>query len=260
MRTSSLLTADVYRNRKTDFVGEITNETPNVFIEPVSLGADIERQLESELGDPAYDELNSVIDRLDATERGGNGNGSSTDELTMLLVLGSSGTGASTIPMGTVSPEEATDPTAVILTYRNFGAITHYGVDLSFTYYANDALTVGGSYSYLSENVFPTRFLNAPKDKYHAGFNYRHAQSGVTVATHFRHRGGYPMSSGVFAGDVEASTLVDIDVSYELPIQSPQASATLSLNTSNVFDRLHREFVGAPEIGRLVTGGLTVRF
>ena len=68
------------------------------------------------------------------------------------------------------------------------------------------------------------------------------------------------MSSGVFAGDVESFTVIDLDVSYDLPLYSPDATATLSLNVSNLFDNMHREFIGAPEIGRMIAAGLTVRF
>jgi outer membrane receptor for ferrienterochelin and colicins len=204
--------------------------------------------------------LNTVLARLDEPGQGGNGNGSSVDELSRLFVLGNNNNGPANLPLGTVSPDQATDPTAVILTYRNLGQLTVYGLNVGLTYYASDMWMIGCNYSHLSENEFPTRSLNAPLDKYNIGSSYQHAETGVRMSGWLRHRGPFPTASGVYAGDVPGYMVFDVDVSYDLPIHSPDASATLSLNVSNVFDRKHQEFLGAPEIGRLVSGGLTVRF
>jgi len=255
-----LVTADIFRDERTNFVGQFNVETPNVFLDPASLAADLTGQFETALADPAYGQLADVVDRLDSPERGGNNNGTPADELTALFVEGSSSNGAAHIPLGTVSPEQATDPTSVILTYRNLGSIKLYGVDLGFTYYASEDWTIEANYSYLSENRFPTRAVNAPLDKFHVGSRYRDAQTGISIAGHVRYRGSFAMSSGVYAGDLDAFTLVDIDAAYELPLHSSEAAATLSVNVSNVFDNMHREFIGAPEIGRMVSGGMTIRF
>ncbi|MDA0710422.1 MAG: TonB-dependent receptor [bacterium] len=254
-----LLTLDLYRNRKTDFVSQFNVETPNVFLDSITLTRVLSEQLsDSLLASDAV--LDAVLSRLDDVDQGGNGNGGYVDELSRLFVLGDRNNGSSFLPLGTVSPDQATDPTAVILTYRNLGQVTIYGLDVGMTYYASDTWTIAGNYSHLNENQFPTRSLNAPLDKFNLGSSYQHPETGVRLTGWLRHRGPFPMSSGVYSGQVAGSTVIDVDVAYDLPIHSPDASATLSLNVSNVFDRRHQEFVGAPEIGRLVSGGLTVRF
>ena len=68
------------------------------------------------------------------------------------------------------------------------------------------------------------------------------------------------MDSGAYVGTVGSYTSVDAAVEYDLPLNNPAFKATLSMNGSNILDDRHQEFVGAPEIGRLVTGGLTVNF
>jgi outer membrane receptor for ferrienterochelin and colicins len=255
-----LVTADVFRDHRTNFVGQFNVETPNVFLDAASLETALETRFRTALADPTNAELALVVGRLDDRDRGGNESGSAADELSQIFVEGADNDGAAYIPFGTVSPEQATDPTAVILTYRNFGGISIYGIDLNFVYYASEDWVIDASYSYLSENVFPTRAVNAPMDKFHVGSRYHHSQTGIGFGGHLRYRGAYPMSSGVFAGDVESFTVIDLDVSYDLPLYSPDATATLSLNVSNLFDNMHREFIGAPEIGRMIAAGLTVRF
>jgi len=254
-----LVTADVYQNKKTEFVGQFEVETPNVFLNAASLSDSLTQYMAPALehDDP---ELRAVLNKLDAVARGGNNNGTPVDELTRLFVSGSNNNGTAYIPFGTVSPEEATDPTAVILTYRNLGEVTLYGLNLGFTYYASDAWTVGFNYSHLSQNTFPERAVNAPMDKFNLGSRYHHAETGLSIGGWIRYRGSFPMASGVYAGDVAAYTMVDLNAAYDLPIHSHDASATLSLNVSNLFDRKHQEFIGAPEIGRMISGGLTVRF
>ena len=66
------------------------------------------------------------------------------------------------------------------------------------------------------------------------------------------------MSSGVFVGPVDSYAVVDGNATYEIPMG--QARVTLSLDASNLLNRKYRSFVGAPEIGRLVSAGLAVRF
>ena len=260
------LTADVYRTRKTSFVGSPRVQTPNVFLASAPLSAALAQEFGRALQDPSAAQLAAVLGGLDAPGLGGNGDGTPVDELTRLFVAGTDNNGAAFIPFGTVSPEQATDPTAVLLTFRNFGQITHYGCDLSSTYYPNNAWTFSGNYSYLSDNVFPNVggvrdvVLNAPRHKFNLGGDYTFSETGLNLGGRVRYRGPFRMASGVYAGDIEAATVVDLDLAYDLPIGASNASVTLNLNARNLLNNKHRQFIGAPEIGRMVSGGMTVRF
>ena len=44
--------ADVYHSRIKDFVGPLVVETPNVFLDPVTLGASLGKQITVALADP----------------------------------------------------------------------------------------------------------------------------------------------------------------------------------------------------------------
>lgn len=188
------------------------------------------------------------------------------DELTRLFVAGPANNGAAFIPFGTVSPQQAYDPTAVVLTYRNFGEVKVYGLDLGLTCYPSDAWTFSGNYSYVNKNLFRNLdgfgdiALNAPRHKLNLGVAYKAPQAGLRIDGHLRYRGPFPMNSGVYVGDVGASTTFGLDLAYDLPRGASKALVTLTTNASNLFNDRHQEFIGAPEIGRLVSGGLTVRF
>jgi len=56
---------------------------------------------------------------------------------------------------------------------------------------------------------------------------------------------------------VDAYTVFDTNVAYRLPMMP---GATLSLTGTNIFDNLHQEFIGAPELGRLLMLRLQYEF
>ena len=64
----------------------------------------------------------------------------------------------------------------------------------------------------------------------------------------------------MYVGTVESSTSVDATVQYKLPITDPRFGATLTVTASNLFDNKHQEFIGAPEIGRLISSGVIIDF
>lgn len=252
--------ADVYRSQKKDFVGPLRIETPNVFLAPTSLTSAFGTALAQNLADPANAQLAQAVLALDAPSLGGNGNGSAVDELTGAFV-----SNAARIPFGTISPEEAVDPAAVMLTYRNFGKVTYYGADASFAYYPNKSWTITGNYSYVSEDLFQNLdgiadiALNAPKHKGNVSVNYAFPNMGLRLEGRVRYRDGFPMDSGVYVGLVDSYTVLDTHAAYDLPMNGA-IQITFHADVSNALNKKYRAFIGAPEIGRLISGGVSVRF
>ncbi len=261
-----ILAADVYQTRIKNFVGPLRIETPNVFLAADPLRAALTDAFNQALKDPANASLAiaiGLLDQLNEPALGlvGNGDGNGVDELTELFV---SNTVA--VPFGTLSADQASDPSAVMLTYRNFGRITLYGADLSFAYYPNDTWTFMGNYSYVSGDLFPNLdnigdiALNAPQHKFNIGAECKLPHAPLTMGAKLRYRGAFPMNSGVYVGDVEDYTVVDLNAAYQVPFSTDRLKMTVSLDASNVLNQKYRSFVGAPLIGRIVSGGLTVRF
>jgi iron complex outermembrane receptor protein len=252
-----VLTADFYRNKIHDFISSIHIVTPNVFLDPGPLSTAVGAGIAQQLALPENAQLAQVAAALDdpALGLGGNGNGSPVDELAGLFV-----STAAMIPFGTVTPEEATDPNAVMLTYRNFGEVSYYGTDLGFSYYPSDNWNLSGSYSFISENLFEKVDglddipLNAPKHKLSLAIGLKPSRLPLNLGARMRYRGAFEMADGVYVGDVESHTVVDVSASYDY------SKVTFSVEASNLLDKQYQAFVGAPMIGRLVMAGLAVRF
>ena len=255
--------ADVYHTRINDFVGPLVVETPNVFLDAVTLGTSLGEQMAVALADPANAGLKQALLAFDAPAQGGNGDGSPVDELVKLFVAGTESNGAAFIPFGTVTPEQAADPNAIMLTYRNYGDIALNGLDLNFTYYFNPSLSFGANYSFVSKDLFEDVdglgdiALNAPKNKFGASIQYVNTDLGLGAGLRTRFVAGFPVRSGVYIGDLESYYTIDLNAGYEIPI-GPRPR--LSLTVQNLLDRKHQQFIGTPEIGRLSMVRLTQIF
>ncbi|MEX0599887.1 MAG: TonB-dependent receptor, partial [Rhodothermales bacterium] len=86
-------------------------------------------------------------------------------------------------PIGIVQPRENAIPGQLLLTYRNYGEVDYYGVDVSTRYMVSDRLDVFANLSWLNDNFFDAEELdesgttlelsmNAPRTKVKAGFDY----------------------------------------------------------------------------------------
>lgn len=254
-----VVAADLYHTRIEDFVSPIQVQTPNVFLDPASLGAALGASLGTALTDNP--EMAAAVAPLDNMQvpgtLSGNGNGSPVDEIVTLFAGG-----AASIPFGTVTPEQAFDPTAVMLTYRNFGEITLNGLDVNLAYFPSDQWVLTGNYSWVDKTLFEKVdniadiALNAPGNKFKLGTSYTFDQPQLTLGAQWRYVGAFRQESGVFVGDVDSYSLLDLNASYRLPF----GPMRLGVDVSNALDTKHRTFIGAPEIGRLVFGQLGVAF
>ncbi|MGQ0713395.1 MAG: TonB-dependent receptor domain-containing protein [Gemmatimonadaceae bacterium] len=224
------IAADVYFEKKTDFVGPLIVETPTTHFAGTQLAG--------------YLIANGIAPAQAAV----------------------AATAIARVPVGVVTPDnDLTQNPELILTYRNFGNLDRWGGDLAFDVLMTDRVSLTGSYSFVNKNFFSRAevggvsdvALNAPKNKATLGVAYREHPTGVTVDLRGRWSESFPMNSGVFIGRVDTYTLLDASVAYRFPFAQ---NTILSLNVQNVFDDRHREFVGAPELGRLLLTQLQVTF
>ncbi|MFO8172971.1 MAG: TonB-dependent receptor [Longimicrobiales bacterium] len=161
--------------------------------------------------------------------------------------------------MGTVAPDQRSDPD-LILTYRNFGDVDYWGADLAAQFLVDDELSFRAAGSYVSEECFDFNddgscssavdiALNAPQVKGSFSARWNDLQSGIALEGRVRYSDGFPMNSGVYVGELDSYTVFDANLSYKLPVFS---GATFSVTGTNLLNNLHREFIGAPELGRLL--------
>lgn len=149
-------------------------------------------------------------------------------------------------------------PDTLPVQYRSAGNIDYWGVDVAAEVNATDELTIFGNTSVVSEDSFEgdavgNIALNAPAFKAKGGVDYG-LPAGFSVGATIHHVDGFPVRSGPYVGDVAAYTLLDVRAAYNIPAVP---GLRLTLTGKNVLDNRHREFVGAPSLGRMLIGRLT---
>ena len=220
------VTVDAHRTWVENFVGHLRVITPNVFLEPGSL----EAYLGQYMSPGAADSLARSL---------------------------------SGIPLGTVSPQEARDPTDLILAVRNFGSVAFWGMDVACLAQITDRISVAGTYSWVSDDLFHSvdgledLAMNAPAGKGSVAVAYRDPVGGLSGEARFRAAAGFPVISGVYVGEVEAYGLYDLLLSYRF---RASGRTTVTAAAENLFDDRHQEFTGAPEIGRTILLRLAAEF
>jgi iron complex outermembrane receptor protein len=180
-----------------------------------------------------------------------------------------------TIPVGTISPEQAFDPTDILATYRNYGRVSLWGVDAAATFRLSDPVTIEGTYSWVSDNLFTdlggtgdTLALNAPRHKASLSAGYADETRGLTARAAARYVGGFPVKSGIFAGRVQPYGVLDAELGVRVPFAPRARLGIAAWNLIQAgqdvfgggwqFRSRHREFVRVPEMGRVVVAKVRV--
>jgi len=265
-----VVAADVYRTEREDFVGPLAIETPNVFLDATLLQAALTQAFENNMQDANFAEFAAVLAQVDnpLLGLGGDGDGDPVPELAHIFtngaeIGGEARPGAAGIPYGTVSPLQAYDHDDVIVTYRNFGDVTLYGLDLSAGFYPNEVWSLTGNYSFVDDSFFENLggiadvALNAPQHKLKLGGTYRIPEWSLRLRGQARYAGSFRMRSGVFEGDVDSYTVVDASGVYDIPYGE---GLSLTVSIDNLLANKYRSFVGAPEIGRMTYAQLGLTF
>jgi iron complex outermembrane receptor protein len=219
-----------YENRR-NFIGPSLVETPNVFLDSATTAA--------------Y--LANFVPAANAQAIAG---------------------GLAKVPLGTISPDHpltnAPGPD-IIVTYRNYGKLNVWGSDFGGEFLIDDHFSVLGTYSWVNRDLFPRSevgglsdvTLNAPANKASLTGRYRDQQRGRGAELRLRNVAGFPVASGVYTGTVDTYTLLDANVDFAIPrVRGTQFSIT----GTNLLNDMHREFVGVPEIGRLILTQLRFTF
>ncbi len=248
-----LLAADVYYATKKNFVGALQVRTPLVLVP--NLSQDLVRDITTGITNNTT--LAAALGLF----------GLSAQEAAQLLVdvAGSSLPDAST-PIAVVQPNENNPGVGtlpeIMLAYPNFGNIGYYGADVSLQVIVSHALSLFGNMSWVSDDFFDhmeldeeledkVLALNAPGFKFKLGGQYEH-RSGFSVNAAGRHVKGFPVISGSYTGDVPSYFVLDVGAGYAI-----NPTLRVDLGIRNATDSDHREYVGAPKLGRIATARLT---
>ncbi|MEQ9104637.1 MAG: TonB-dependent receptor [Rhodothermales bacterium] len=254
-----LATVDVYYSKRKNFVGPLLMETPLVFVP--NLSNDLTAAISAGIAGNA--QLAGALTQFGLTPNAVAG---------LLVNLAGDGLPDASTPVAIVQPIENNPGVGAVpelmLTYRNFGNVDFYGSDIAIQYLASDALSLFANLSLVSDDFFDdeeleepgsglTLALNAPTLKGRAGFQYTFA-NGLSVNGSGRYVEEFPIRSGPYEGTLESYFLLDLGAGYDLSEFTP--GLRLDVNVTNVTDNMHREFIGAPQLGRMAMGRLTYSF
>ena len=211
-----LIGFDFYYTLIEDFIGPLRIETPNAFLS----GGDIAGYLAG-FGIPPE-------------------------------LAGQIAQGMAVIPLGVITPEGVSTQNApLLLTYRNFGSVDLFGADLSAQYQATPEWFFGLTASYVSDDTFDADgldvALNATRFKTSIGLGYDRLGSGFMADAKFRYIDGFPANSGVYVGDVDSYSPVDVTLGWEFA----NKGVMLQLDVTNIFDESYQSFPGTPILGRV---------
>ncbi|MBI2619298.1 MAG: TonB-dependent receptor [Ignavibacteriales bacterium] len=234
---------DIYYTRVTDFIGPLQIFTPNVFLN----------------GDNVKDYLKPYIKQglMDQGVPEPQAEAIAEDQATQI------GASVGQIPLGTVTPKEAESNTAILLASRNFGTVNLQGIDLWADYRLSGMISLEGTYSYVSRNFFEKLdgatdlSLNAPRSKGSIAVAYRNAEYGLFSKLRYRWTEGFRMNSGVYVGSVSPGSFIDVTLGLQ---DLGFRGFGVTLSSTNLLNKKHRYFIGAPEIGRMVIGRLSYAF
>ncbi len=255
-----MLTVDLYRMDKKRFISPITLVSPNVFLNPATLEQQIAAHITQRIygadpNDPS-DNINlfgitpeRLVELLDQHPELGNNDGRADDEFIRIF------TGAGEqLPFGSITPVENQDG-EMILTYSNIGDVTVYGMDIGATFFITEDIKVGGAYSWMNKDTirvegaqFGYISLNAPRHKLALNASYYHEKIGLEAGLRWRWQQGFQANSGVYVGRVDAYSVMDLNITYNLHFSK---NTEVSLSIQNLIGNKFQPFPGAPAIGRL---------
>ncbi|WP_051141362.1 TonB-dependent receptor [Salisaeta longa] len=258
-----LVSLDGYYEQKKNFIGPLRIESPLAYLQANGLSQDVGGVLGTLFTQTSNTTLNGLLDQLAAT-------GIPRQQAAQLLA-GLVGQSLNNTPAAVVQPDQqvlaGSDPQTVggFLTYRNFGEVQYWGIDAALQYTVTPELDLFTNISYVSDDFFTNEeleetdtslnvALNAPSFKLKSGFDYM-GRSGFSFGLTGRYIQGFPVATGPYVGRVDDYFVMDAYAGYAFQESVP--GLKLKVTANNVFDHDHREFVGAPALGRFIIGQLT---
>ena len=142
------------------------------------------------------------------------------------------------------------DPIIVGRTYTNVGAVDTQGIDLGIQYFLTRAWNLQASYSWFDFEILDADaevegilLPNSPTHKASLAVSWANQRWAASIAGRWVQ--GFPWSAGVFQGDVDDYSTVDVAGSYQVTKRM-----RLGANVANARDSVHRQTFGGDLLSR----------
>jgi len=249
-----LFTVDGYFARRKNFIGPLQAQTPFVLVP--DLHEDLIQDLATGLNE--NEQTSTLLGLVGLTPEG---------VAELIVDLASENLPDSETPVAIVQPNENNNGPGsypeLMLTFPNFGNIQYFGMDVSLQMMIRDHWRLFGNASWVSDDYFDSSeldeesrnlelALNAPSLKVKWGGQYQR-KGGISIMISGRYTSGFPVIAGQYIGDVESYTIIDLGLGYRFD----QLGIRIDAGVNNLFNSQHREFVGAPRLGRIGSFRLT---
>jgi len=248
-----LVAADIYYATKKNFQGALQVRTPFVLVPRLS--QDLIRDITT--GITNNTSLSNAFRLFGVTP----------EQVAQLLVdVAGESLPSPQTPIAIVQPNENNlgigNVPEMMLSYPNFGNLEYYGADLSLQVLLSREFSMFGNLSWVSDDFFDHTelgeeledrvvALNASSFKIKLGGQYD-SPRGFTVNVAGRYVQGFPVRSGPYEGDLPTYFILDFGAGYKF-----SSSLRLDIGINNATDSNHREFIGAPKLGRTTNARLT---
>lgn len=254
IRDHILFTLDGYYGRRKNFTGPLQIKTPFVLVP--NLKRDLIQDISAGLA--ANSDIANALGLVGLTPQ---------LAAEMLVNIAGGDLPDNETPVAIVQPNENNNGVGnfpeLMLTFPNFGSIRYFGMDVSTQIIASEKLMFFANASWVSDDYFDHTeineesedlelALNAPGFKFKIGGQYQR-KNGFSFMASGRFTKGFPVISGQYVGNVPSYTVLDVGIGYAIH----KAGFRADLGINNLFNSDHREFVGAPRLGRIAIIRLT---
>jgi iron complex outermembrane receptor protein len=260
------LAVDAWREKRGDVGNPAGLSTPNIFFDSTSM----KNYMQAALIPAITQALMGPPFNMSQQQAAG------TAQVFAPQVAAGVANGLKPLPLGIVSfnSESFASARDILATYTSYDAtVTVSGVDLAVDFVANDNWTLGGTLSWVSDDVFEgvtssnslPLMLNAPTNKLSLSASFRSTDRTWGVDVRNRYTNSYPVNSGVYATgveflgpsgsymyeDLEAANVLDLQFNWRRLFGTREV--LFSIRADNVLDQEYRTMPGAPLIGRLIS-------
>ena len=144
-------------------------------------------------------------------------------------------------------------PPPVVIGFLNYGEVDIWGFDGSLAIFLSRKWNMDLTYSFMGTTEFlnpltkAKESVNAPKHKAGLKIQYNPTKYPLTVSLNGRYVDSFDWSSGIYYGKINAYSIFDLHLGYEI-----NKNIKMNFTINNLLDHNHTEIIGGPSLGRVM--------